>query len=358
MRQFVLFIFCVNYCFLLLSCGKKSEYGLKMGPAIKDFNSISDKKTEILLQEAIKKNSMDHEAHFQMAKFHFNKKDFLIAQQSIKLAITYGENIASYHLLNAQILLEIDKKNEAFQEIQIAKSLKTKDIEADIILAQCYLNYKQYNNVQNVLINIQNKIPNNGKIYFLKAALSMAGKDTSSILHNLNIAKRLAPNFLPIYQKIVEYYTLKGNIPMAMVSNLQLIKLKANNPEGYINLAKIYQQIEKPDSAIFYYEKAILTKSSLYQASFDAGLLALRTKSYNKAEFFLENTYKYAPKTPYLHTFLGLTAENLGKKIQAKNYYDVAVIRNPKDYRAWQGLKRIEPQRFFVQKIPVDTTNY
>ncbi len=358
MRHLASFFLTIQLCFLLLSCGQKNEYGLKMGPAIEDFNAVSDKKTEILLQEAIKKSSSDHQAHFQMAKFHFNKKDYLKAQESIKLAINYGENNASYHILNAQILLEIDNKNEAFQEIQIAKSLKTKDAEADIILAQCYLNYKQYNNAQNVLANIQNKLPNNGKVYYLKAALGMVGKDTSSILQNLNMAKRLAPNYLPTYQKLVEYYTIKGNIPMALAYNLQLSKLKANSPEGYVNLAKIYQKIEKPDSALIFYEKAILTKASLFQASFDAGLLALKTKSYNKAEYFLENTYKYAPKTPYLHTFLGITAENLGKKTQAKNYYDVAVIRNPKDYRAWQGLKRIEPERFFVQKIPVDTTNY
>ena len=87
----------------------------------------------------------------------------------------------------------------------------------------------------------------------------------------------------------------------------------------------------------------------MYQVSYNAGMMCLKNNYFQDALSFFENTYKFAPKTPFINTSIGMSYENLGDKAKALEYYTIAFSVNNRDFKAIEGIKRLEEKPYYVE---------
>jgi tetratricopeptide (TPR) repeat protein len=336
--------------FLFVSCSNDSKKeGLLIPPLPIDKEWEQQKATILLLNEEIRSNSNNSENYFKRAKLYFELEKVNEAKSDINIALEINENEGKYRFLKSEILRKLGNINQAYEEAKIAEILGLKSPELFTLIGD--LAQKKGADTEAIkYFNIAQKIaPFNGEVYYYQGLLKVKQGDTTSAINYFNKTKLLKPRFIDNYKRLSEIYTNQGNTAMAQTITIDLAKLYPNDAENWTILAKIYKRMNVLDSAIIFYKKAIELKPNMYQASYDGGMLCLKTKSFNEAIKFFENTYKYASKTPFINTFLGMCYENLGNKTKAIEYYTIATAVNQTDFKAFEGLNRLQIQPYYVE---------
>lgn len=358
MKSLKLFFLLISFCYIITSCKKNSKSeGNYIPPMPNDIEFAKQKVAITVLTAEIRKNYNNHENYFKRAAIYFKLNDIENAKADINEALSLNANKSEYRLLKSEIFRKEVKFAKALEEAKLAEILGLKSPELYTILGDLFQKNNQISEAKKYLKYAQEIAPNNGEVYYYTALLNTKLGDTTAALENLNLAKKLKPRFTDTYKRLSEIYTQQGNTDMAKALTEDLAKLYPDDPENATILAKIYQKRLNIDSAMIFYKKALTLKPNLYQVSYDAGMLSLRYNYLDDAIQFFENTYKYAPKTPFINTSLGICYEKKGDSDKAYEYYTIAFARNRSDYKAIEGIKRIEEKMYIVDnsQITIET---
>jgi tetratricopeptide (TPR) repeat protein len=302
-----------------------------------------------MLSEEINKNSSNHELYYKRAKIYFELNELKKSAEDINDALSIFANEAKYRLLKSEILREQGNFKLAYEEAKLGEILGLKTPEIYTLLGDLSLKNNIIPDSKKYLNYALEIAPNNGEVYYYFALLKTKLGDTTAAINNLNLAKQFKPKFINTYKRLSEIYANQGNTDLAKDITFELAKQYPNDAENCTILAKIYQRRSNIDSALIFYNKALQIKPNLYQASYDAGYMCLKNGYYLDALKFFESTYKYAPKTPFINTSLGMCYENIGDKEKALDYYTIAFAVNNRDFKAIEGIKRLEePQLYYT----------
>ncbi len=364
-------IFLVICCCFAISCKKNNNYDGNFIPPLPDEIALTKRKVAItLLSEEINKNSSNHELYYKRAVIYFELNELKKSSEDINDALSLFGNEGKYRVLKSEILREQGNYKLAYEEAKLAEILGLKTPEIYTLLGDLSLKNNLIPQAKKYLKYALEIAPNNGEVHYYSAILHTKLGDTTSAINNLNLAKLYKPKFINTYKRLSEIYASQGNTDLAKQITFELAKQYPNDAENCTILAKIYQRRNNIDSAMIFYNKALTIKPNLYQASYDAGYMCLKNGYYMEALKFFENTYKYAPKTPFINTSIGMCYENIGDKQKALDYYTIAFAINNRDFKAIEGIKRLEvPQIYYTEtpetliqekysntKVKVDTT--
>lgn len=329
--------------FIFFSCEKNNFNDSIIIPPLPNQTDLNKQKAALkILNDEISNNNSNLELYFKRAKLYLDDNQVDNATEDIKKILSKDPNIAKYRLLNSEILRAKANYSLALNEAKLAELLGLKTPETYSILSDLSQKVNKISEAKKY-INYALKIaPFNGEVYYYNATLMIKLRDTTRAIENLKLAKHYKPKFVDSYKRLSEIYNNQGNTDLAKDISFQLAKQYPNDPENCMIIAKIFQKKMVVDSAIIFYKKALQLKPDYYQASYDAGILCLRNKYYSDALGFFEITYKYAPKTPFIHTNIGMCLENMGNAKKALESYTLAFAINNIDYKAIEGIKRLE----------------
>ena len=147
------------------------------------------------------------------------------------------------------------------------------------------------------------------------------------------------------FRKQIAQLYFKFNQPEeALKEYLLLTKLEPNNAENFYNAGKIFEQRNKSDQAITYYQKTISLNKRHVKAHAALGLMLFKGKQYGEARKEIDYAIRLSPETFSSYYYLGkilnergscyLEANNIEKAI---NEYDRAV-RSSKDESSQESL--------------------
>ncbi|MES2798063.1 MAG: tetratricopeptide repeat protein [Bacteroidota bacterium] len=337
--------------FVTFSCKKNSNNeGTFIPPLPNDIEFSKQKAALLLLNDEIGSNSSNPENYFKRANIYIQLNNLENAKSDIDEALALNANDGRYRLLKSEILREQGKYREALEEAKVTEILGLKTPEIYIILADLYQKNNQIEEAKKYFKYATEIAPFNGEVYYYQALLNVKLGDTTQAIENYNLAKQYKPRFSNSYKRLSEIYNNQGNTDLAMAITVELAKQYPDDAENCSILAKIYQKKQNIDSAIYFFQKAILLKPNMFQVSYDAGMMCLKNKYFVEAISFFENTHKFAPKTPFINTSLGMCHENLGDKDKALEYYTLGFAVNNRDYRAIEGIKRLEERMYYVEE--------
>jgi tetratricopeptide (TPR) repeat protein len=354
MRKLNLYLSLCLLLFTVLSCDKNGNNVEAIIPPLP--NLLSDSNTKVILNflnEEISNDPNNLDLLSKRAELLIELNQIEKAQEDISRALAKNQNSAHFRYLNSVVLMEKGNVEKALNEAKLAELLGLKSPELYAILGALSQKNNKIEEAKKYLNYALKLAPTNGEIHFFNADLQLMLKDTTLAIETLNLAKKYKPSFLKSYKRLTEIYTHQGNTAMAMDISFQLAQQFPNDYENSLLIAKIYQRRNNIDSALIFYKKTLALKPNLYQASYDAGVLSLKNKYFTDALSFFENTYKYAPKTPFINTSIGMCYENLGNATKALDYYSTAFAINNNDFKAIEGIKRLEPKPIYVTEGPL-----
>jgi serine/threonine protein kinase len=97
-----------------------------------------------------------------------------------------------------------------------------------------------------------------------------------------------------------------GQYEQAVDDLNRALEVDANNPEAWRRLARVYQDMNRPQDAEATYRRAIAAQPGYYRAYNDFGLFYNRRGQYREAEALFRQVTALVPEYPNGHTFLGL----------------------------------------------------
>jgi tetratricopeptide (TPR) repeat protein len=345
-QKFAIGIYLILF-FCSVACKKSNNDGNIIPPLPNEAEFNIYKASLSVLNDEIQSNSSNHENYFKRAKIFVKLNDFENAKKDINSAIELNKNDGRYRLLNSLILREEGQFKPALEEAKNAEILGLKTPEIFTTIGDLYLKNNQINEASKYLKFALDFAPFNGESYYYNALLKIKKGDTASAIVFYNLAKKYKPKFVNTYKRLSEIYSTQGNTDLAKDITFELAKQYPNDAENCSIIAKIFQRRLNVDSALIFYKKAIKLKPNMFQASYDAGVMSLRNGYYKDALMFFENTQKYAPKTAFIKTNLAMCYENLGEKQKALDLYTIAYSINNYDFKAIEGIKRLEEKPYF-----------
>lgn len=148
-------------------------------------------------------------------------------------------------------------------------------------------------------------------------------------IKELERAIELFPTFTNAYTQLgVAYYRLK-NFDMAIKNYNKSIELNHHDAIPFNNIGIIYFEEQKYPQARESFERALQIDSRFVDAYMNLGSVLGVTKDYNNAIASYEKALLYAPDNARAYYFIAVTYVNMGDKVKADKYFQIAEQMDP-----------------------------
>lgn len=312
-----------------------------------------------LVNEEIKKDSLNPFLYYKRAQLYEANNDFKSAATDMFLALTLDSLRPEFYLYAAELFKKTAEPQRGLVLMQKAIATDSTNVLYYVKAAElAYIDTNLEGNYKMALSYLNTAIaqdPQNADIYFYKGTIFKEVGDTAKALSAFQTATELNPKFYNAYVQI----------------GLLLKAKKDKNAEKYFDNA--IKVSSKPEDAL--YAKANLLKEEgvrLYDANKDAQATEQLSKAaqsfkqvievnYKNVEAYMgagfcyyqmdsvEEAYKYyematkiEPAYAGAYFSKGLCAEDLGKKKEAMNLYQNCLNIDPSFKRAEEHLKKLQ----------------
>lgn len=109
--------------------------------------------------------------------------------------------------------------------------------------------------------------------------------------------------------------------------------------EALLGLTYPYDALSKTDEVITAYKKVLEIDNNNYTANLKLAIIYYYKANYQTAKNFLDKIYPLYSSDYYINLYYGWTLFKLNNKSKAKEYFINALINNPNDASAKEGLE-------------------
>ena len=134
----------------------------------------------------------------------------------------------------------------------------------------------------------------------------------------------LTPYFSDAWNQMGLAYMRMKEYNLSRTSFLNAIKYNPNDPVINNNYGNLLFNVQQPDSALLYFEKAVNIKADYTDALNNIGSVYGNKGQFQKALTYFEKAYAVDPSNIMANRFLGMTWQNLGNAMLAKQFTDQA----------------------------------
>lgn len=235
-------------------------------------NQEYDRSIELLL-DARKKLGAEAGVNFAISDTYFAKKDLVNAALYGKEAVQYAPENKWYRLKLAEIYRSAGENNATVDELKKLLQFHPNDYDALFMLADTYKDYGEYLKSNQILDQALHLTGPQHAIYLLKFRNFEALGVRDSAIVQLELLKEIDPDNLTTLNILSEYYASSGQDGNAKKVLTEALNRNARDPQSLMNLAGIYIEDQKWDSAgalirTFLADKVILPDEKLSVAQF------------------------------------------------------------------------------------------
>lgn len=235
-------------------------------------NQEYDRSIELLL-EARKQLGGKSGVNFAISDAFFAKGDLPNAALYGKQAVQQAPENKWYRLKLAKIYRSAGENNATLEELQTLLKFHSNDYDALFMLADTYKDYGEYLKSNQVLDRALKLTGPQRSIYLLKFRNFEALGVRDSAITQLELLREVDPDNLNTLNILSEYYSSSGKGGSAKKVLTEALSRNSRDPQSLINLARIFIEDQKWDSAgtlirIFLGDKVILPEQKLSVAQF------------------------------------------------------------------------------------------
>ena len=320
--------------FFLFGCGTKKpgkEYSL----------NDSTKNSVEQLTELIKQNPDGGDLFFYRAALYLKNGNSSGALNDMLAAVAIDSTKPEYFLQLGDVYFSKLFIAQAVSSFEKCISLDSKNISAEMKLAELFLYLKKYNDCLRHADNALRIDKTNAKAYFIKGYMFKESGDTSRAMSSFQTAVEQKPEYFDAYLQLGNLFALKKN-SLALQYYDKALQLRRNNPEVLYGVAMYYQENDNVDTAEVLYGKILESTPDYKEALFNLGYINLIYKNdFSKAlDYFAAVTRLDTNDVRAVYN-RGLCFEKLKRKDMAENDYRHALKLSPEYEFAKEGLERL-----------------
>lgn len=272
--------------------------------------------------------------YIDLAKSKLETKDYNYALTLVEKSITLDTTNVWSRLLKSEVLLELNRVQDAANELAYALYIDSTNAET-------------YNRIGDLFLSL-NDLP--GSLSYYDKAIDYAQSDSTklSYLANRATAKGVLRDFegaisdfeealklddanLVILNNLSAVYQEVGDVAKGIEMQKRLITLYPEFIGPYVNLGLIYSEIDSLDSSEYYFNEALKLDPNEPLLLNNLGYLYYKKKEYPKALEKINSSIDKYPNNSYAYRNRALVYLALDLKKEACKDLEIAVHYNFKD---------------------------
>lgn len=330
------------------------EYALLMAQYYETTNN--SQQASRWYMEAVKRNALNDQAIYRLAKFYMRYKQFDQAKARITKAIELDPRNIEYRLLYSEILYEKDAPEVA---IGYLRDLIYDLGEDHRILSSIAIYYSRSGQIKEFEFYLK-KVINQGKkdedFYRYMIKLNKLNDNVNEVVFNTNELLKLNPGDLKARMEFGEYLMSLKRYPEAIDQFVDIKTKLTSYPRVYFNMAKVYLingdlkaaklNAEKEfemnpnldtslyiigevsrlmgnySTAIEKLEKAIAINPKSVESLMSLGWIKLKQNYYSEAFELYNRAFREDQNNPEIHKMLGYCYKASGQRALAKEKFE------------------------------------
>ena len=250
--------------------------------------------SEKVLKKAINIDPNHGDLIYNISLLYFSTGNFDYALNFINKAIKLSINNDIYKLLKSEIYINkfnIDEALIILKDLKNSKNVQednNKEIRVSILLSKAYLKKREYEEAENILLNL---IKKNKRLELAYLNLSIIYRDKNQLNKSIKILKKginLSPNYMPFYKNLACFYRNSGQLRLAIETNLFIISKNKFDFFSFFELSGIYDFKNHKDELNFLLNtnvESLNTNSKIYAAFAISNLLHKKRKFKESAKY-------------------------------------------------------------------------
>lgn len=232
---------------------------------------------------------------------------------------------------------------QCIQQEMLQQKKQTVSIGASVFPTIDYSRRDTMDNARKALAHAAFLGPNSA-VLFDAVSLNISGDayyqrgDVAAAVREFQTALKLDHENVNVHNSLGVCYGVRGSLQEALHSFESALRVDAGHVMAHYNAGYVYTLLGRKDKALEHFLRAAAGGEAMFEVPFQIGKLYLEMGDPARGESFLLSAMRISPDSgiPYFH--LGECCEALGKKDQAKAYYETAVKKNPNDAAALSAL--------------------
>ena len=288
-------------------------------------------KAEAVLRQSIDNNPDDENRKLELIRFISSKKGKAEAIKQLKQLVSDNPGSGKLRLALAELTyLNGDKAAaiEIYKQALSDFSEEVTGIESRIALAKIYIDDKDFISARKVVDEAISISPNDPKVNYLRAILSMEEKDYDQTIISLRIVNKELPDNIEAYIILANTYLLKGEFEQAKKTLFEAYENNRGNADALLKLSRYYakRDIAQAEKIIDDYNNL---KADDYEGLSIKARILNKKKQYREAKVIADTLVKIFPDKPDGYTqsmpyYINKGEKKLAKATLEKGYASVA----------------------------------
>jgi tetratricopeptide (TPR) repeat protein len=329
---------------LLSACrgGNQSQPGTsgKDSASVHEVDTISPRIE--FFTKRIAANPKDADSYWKRGMLEAHIKQNSQALSDYNQAIKIDSTKADYYYTLADLDFTMGHTRDSKDAFEKCIQLDPKNTKAILKLAELYFYVKRYSDAIDNIDKTLKINPYIAKAYFMKGMIFLEEHDTSKAVSSMQTAVEQDSKYFDAYVELGLIYARKGN-GAALDYFEDAINAEPNNPEGYYDKGKFYQDMMDYDNAIKTYQQLLQVNADYKFALYNLGVIYYIAKQDYKpaADYFSKAIH--ADSTYALAYFgRGNCYEQLKEYNKAMADFSAAMRYNPNLSAASDAMKELK----------------
>ena len=320
-NSFISLLALLAFCFLS-ACQSDTKQFVETLPPLPDSvtTSISNQ-IQFLNQQIEKSEVIENTAYYyyKRASVYLSSGKENIALEDIEKAISLDSTRSKYYFALAQAYQQRNESNKVLEAAEKAIEMGFTDLELYRLYAYSTFNQKKWSESLMAFEKIANRTGEKTETLYYQGMIWNKKEDTTKALSFLRRAIEKDSSYIPAYTEIVKTYN-QYELPKNAWKEAQIALQKANFSSKskleskncsqlYLHYGNTWTNLNKQDSSIIWYKKAVRQDSTLAEAALQVGIYMFEKKYYPQAEYYFKKVVQQKPSQSTANYLLGFLYE-------------------------------------------------
>ncbi len=324
-NSFISLLILLIFCFLS-ACQSDTKQFVETLPPLPDSVSIAiSSQIQFLnkqIEQSEKTENTENTAHYyyKRASLYLSSGKENIALDDIKKAISLDSTKSKYYFSLAQAYEQRKEPKKILEAAQKAMNLGFTDLELYRLYAYSAFNQKKWSESLTAFEEIAKRTGEKTETLYYQGMIWNKKNDTTKAMSFLRQAIQKDSSYIPAYTEIIKTYN-QSQLPKNAWKEAQIALQKTystslknkldtkNRSKLSLEYANTWQGLNKRDSSIVWYRKAIRQDSTLDEAALQVGIYMFEKKYYPQAEYYFKKVIQQKPSQNTANYLLGFLYE-------------------------------------------------
>jgi len=346
------------FLLLIASCAQPLQKGMGTGIDNGQPQNKTGQAPDTLASDSTSEINQEALRYFMDGQLYMNQGDYARAVIELQDALELNPEVSTIHVSLAECYWRLGKIKRSFRHLQKAIEIDPQDTEAREILANQYIMQRKYEKAEEQYRILSQIEPDNPEYIYALGDLAKVRQNYSQAMEyyiktyeldpkaikaledaaqmalstkQFDIAKDLYKKLIDADENNVKYLKmysnivlLNGDLQQAIWAQKQIVKLMGPDVDVFNQIGAMYYEIDKPDSALFYFLEAVDLDSTNLETLNYLSTVYREQENYDLAADYAEKIITYYPDKPQGYVDAALVALNQEKYADA-----IAILSGP-----------------------------